>query len=211
MKTKFNWICDDWKRAKNHCRTTVNKKFTDNEPSEEFKKKLLISEHTPIRTLLFDWTWEDIPSFVATHFSRHKFEKYIGTQREDRVGDGIPRSEKHQTDPVTFDGFANTQNIIDAWRKRLCFQASPETRQLAEDFKMTLHEIKPEVAYVLVPNCVYRCGCPEFEMCKQRYFEKFVEFVKSQPESLDIFDIATRYSVYNKLFYSIHECKKEDI
>ena len=33
-KTVFNFILDDWKRVKNHCRTTVNKGFTDNEPTE---------------------------------------------------------------------------------------------------------------------------------------------------------------------------------
>jgi hypothetical protein len=26
MKTVFNWIGDDWKRVKNHCRTTDNKR-----------------------------------------------------------------------------------------------------------------------------------------------------------------------------------------
>ena len=38
MKTVFNYIIDDWKRVKNHCRTTVGKEFTENEPTEEFKK-----------------------------------------------------------------------------------------------------------------------------------------------------------------------------
>ena len=30
MKTVFNWFGDDWKRVKNHCRTTDNKNFTEN-------------------------------------------------------------------------------------------------------------------------------------------------------------------------------------
>ena len=38
MKTVFNWFGDDWKRVKNHCRTTDNKDFSDNEASETFKK-----------------------------------------------------------------------------------------------------------------------------------------------------------------------------
>lgn len=29
MKTVFNFINNDWKRIKNHCRTTVNKEFTE--------------------------------------------------------------------------------------------------------------------------------------------------------------------------------------
>ena len=60
MKTIFNWISDDWTRVKNHCRTTDNKDFTSNEATETFKKKLLISEHTPIRLLEFDWSWKSI-------------------------------------------------------------------------------------------------------------------------------------------------------
>ena len=38
LKTKFNWVADDWKRIKNHCRTTDNKSFTENEASDVFKK-----------------------------------------------------------------------------------------------------------------------------------------------------------------------------
>lgn len=84
MKTRFNFIIDDWKRVKNHCRTTVNKKFSDIEATYNFKKKLLISEHSPIRLLEFDWTWEGIKYWVSTEWSRHKFEKFITSQRNDR-------------------------------------------------------------------------------------------------------------------------------
>ena len=60
MKTVFNWFGDDWRRVKNHCRTTDNKGFTEKDASDTFKKKLLISEHSPIRLLEFDWTWKGI-------------------------------------------------------------------------------------------------------------------------------------------------------
>ena len=69
---RINWTSDSWTRVKNHCRTTVNKSFTDNEPTKEFKKKLLISEHSPIRLLEIDWTWENIKYWVSTEWSRHK-------------------------------------------------------------------------------------------------------------------------------------------
>lgn len=184
---------------KNHCRTTVNKSFTENEPGEEFKKKLLISEHSPIRLLEVDWSWEDIYSWVATHWSRHKFEKFISTQRDDRVDDGIPRSEKSQAALVKFDGYANAQNLIDSFRKRLCYQASPETRALAEDFKLALHETQPEIADVLVPNCVYRCGCPEFDTCKW-----FLRNMQLEYSVLTMYDIQKRYDAYNEAFYRKH-------
>ena len=211
MKTRINWIADDWTRVKNHCRTTVNKKFTDNEPGEKFKMDLLISEHSPIRLLEVDWTWEDIYSWVATHWSRHKFEKFISTQRDDRKEHTISRGDMPQNTLVTFDGYANMQNLIDSFRKRLCFQASTETRQLGEDFKMVLHETHPAMADVLVPNCIYRCGCPEFEMCKQRYFEQY--YKRFQFENLgdtiyDLKSIKDRYHIYNLWFYETHEMEE---
>lgn len=128
MKTIFNWISDDWKRVKNHCRTTDNKDFTDNEASDLFKKKLLISEHSPIRLLEFDWSWKKIAYWVSTEWSRHKFEKFISSQRDDRLIDAIPRGKKPQDALVNFDGYANMQNLIDSWRKRLCFTATKEAR-----------------------------------------------------------------------------------
>lgn len=206
METKFNWICCDWTRVKNHCRTTVNKKFTEHEPSLEFKRKLLISEHSPIRIILFDWSWESMPSWVSVHFARHKWEKFISTQRDDRKEHEISRADMPQGTPVDFDGFANMQNLIDSWRKRLCFQASPETRAYAEDFKVVLHEVFPELADVLVPNCIYRCGCPEMEMCKQRYFERYlVEMLMNDQRFEDsLCDIQNRYDIYNDWFYSTH-------
>ena len=208
MKTRFNSIVDDWTRVKNHCRTTVNKKFTDKEPSEKFKRQLLISEHTPIRLLEVDWTWEDIYSWVATHWSRHKFEKFISTQRDDRKEHDISRGEMPQNTLVTFDGYANMQSLIDAMRKRLCYQASPETRELAEDFKKALHETCPEMADVLVPNCIYRCGCPEMTACPYAFLQKFVNWVCENQEDDYIGgwlmlcgNIQRRYDLYNKYFY----------
>ena len=99
---RINWISDSWTRVKNHCRTTVNKSFTDNEPTKEFKKKLLISEHSPIRLLEIDWTWENIKYWVSTEWSRHKFEKFITSQRDDRMINEIPRDKKTQDSLVNY-------------------------------------------------------------------------------------------------------------
>lgn len=200
MHTKFNWINCDWTRVKNHCRTTVNKKFTDKEPSEDFKRKLLISEHSPIRLIEFDWTWEGMPSWVSVHWVRHKWEKFVSTQRDDRKEHDIPRGKMPQDTPVTLDGYANMQNLIDTFRKRLCYQASPETRAYAEDFKVALHEIFPELADVMCPNCVYRAGCPEMETCG--FWKKFSNEHLNSFEDLE--NIQKRYDIYNEWFYAAH-------
>ena len=201
MKTIFNWLGLDWKRVKNHCRTTVNKEFTENEPSEDFKRKLIISEHSPIRLLEVDWSWKDIPSWVSVHWTRHKHEKFVSTQRDDRKDHTISRSDMPQGTPVDMDNYANAQQLIDIFRKRLCFQASPETRALAEDFKMALHKECPELSDALVANCVYRCSCPEFKTCG--YFQMFLKYMKAQYGEEGymqaLCDISKRYAAYNKM------------
>lgn len=198
MKTIFNWIGDDWVRAKNHCRVTDNKDFTEKNPTDTFKKKLLISEHSPIRVLEFDWSWRGIFYWVSQHWVRHMWTPFVSTQREDRLTDNIPRGNKSQEELVNFDGYANMQNLIDTWRKRLCYKASPETRELAEDFKVTLNQTHPIEANVLVPNCIYRCGCPEFQACG--FFYKFWEYFTKNHPDMDVFDIQQRYDVYNEMF-----------
>lgn len=205
MITEFNKSItdDEWKRVKNHCRTTDNKEFTEKDPSEVFKKKLLVSEHSPIRLLEFDWSWKNIKYWVSTEWSRHKFEKFISTQRDDRVNDVISRNKKYQDALVNFDGYANMQNLIDAWRKRMCFQATKEARELAEDFKIVLHKECPDEADVLCPNCIYRCGCPEFHPCG--YFDRFKKYFARTNKDYDITNIQQRYSAYNDMFEEDHK------
>ena len=199
-KTKFNWISDGWIRVKNHCRTTVRKEFTDKEPSDTFKKKLLIAEHSPIRLLEFDWTWKEIPYYVAMEWARHKFEKFISSQRNDRQNE-YNRNAARQDTPVIFDGYANMQNLIDAWRKRLCYQATTEARGFAEDFKIELRKTHPFESDVLVPNCIYRAGCPEMHSCGM--WDRFTEWVmyESEYELSELDEIDKRYELYNEWFY----------
>lgn len=205
ITTVFNYIAadeDTWRRVKNHCRTTDNKGFTENNATNKFKKMLLMSEHSPIRLLEFDWTWTPQEYWVSTEWSRHKFEKFISTQRDDRLIDDIPRGKKPQDAPVTFDGYANMQHLIDAWRKRMCTCATPEARAYGESFKYELHKTHPLEANILVPNCVYRGGCPEFSPCN--VWKGFVE----RNKDANLFDLHARYDCYNEEFYKRFEQKK---
>lgn len=195
MQTKINYISDSWVRIKNHCRTTVNKKFTEKEPSATFKEDLLIAEHSPIRCLEFDWTWEELPYWVSTELSRHKHEKFISSQRDDRNNDDVLRSEKPQGALVTHDAYANEQNLIDMMRKRLCYCATKEARESCAQLKKEIHKQEIEAANVLVPNCIYRGGCPEMFPCG--FYEAFL---KRHP-NLDVSNIKERYATYNKEFY----------
>lgn len=193
MKTKIIKIKGDWEEVVNDCRATVGKDELGKEPSKKFKREILISEHSPIRDISVKWKWESIKSWVATHWVRHKFEKFVKTQRTDRTG--VDRDELPQSAEVSFTGDANAQHLIDAWRKRLCRMASRETRQYAEDFKRTLRNYEPEISDVLVPNCVYRCGCPEPGGCS------WYEAACKRDPKLYSMNIQERYDAYNNLFH----------
>jgi len=146
-----------------------------------------------------DWSWKNIKYWVSTEWSRHKFEKFISSQRNDRQ-DEYDRNNAQQDAPVNFDGYANAQNLIDAMRKRLCRQATPEARELAESLKVAIKNSgEEELADVLVCNCVYRCGCPEFASCGMW---KLIENACTKEE---LTDIRKRYKVYNDMIYDKHK------
>lgn len=198
MKTEIIKIKGDWTEVVDDCRSTVGKPSLGKDPSVRFKREILIAEHSPIRDISIKWRWVNIPHWVGVHWVRHKWEKFVQTQRSDRTG--VDRTKLLQDEPQTFVGEANSQHLIDTWRKRLCFQASPETRQYAEDFKIALKDFEPEIADVLVPNCVYRCGCPEMNGCQ--FFSKFLKYCREDRDftDFDLLDIETRYHVYNDYF-----------
>lgn len=198
IRTKILKIKGDWTEVLNDCRATVGKSALTKEPSIEFKKRILIAEHSPIRDIIIKWFWEAMPHWVTVHFVRHKWEKFVRSQREDRSELPCPRDELPQGEPQNFTGEANTQHLIDTSRKRLCFEASPKTRQYWENLKVTIHdEVDEQIADVMVPNCVYRCGCPEMGKCQ------FWNYLMTETEGKILTsDIQRRYDLYNELFYA---------
>jgi hypothetical protein len=194
MKTEIIKIKGDWEEVVNDCRATVSKGELGHEPSKAFKKAILISEHDPIRDIEVKFRWSNIKYWVAMHWKTHIWRSRTNTQRNDRQ-DNYDRNKAPQDSPVEFIGDANAQHLIDTMRKRLCYMAAPETREYAEDLKETLRKIEPELSDVLVPNCVYRCGCPENGKC--HFFENVIKFYPQMAST----NIQDRYDAYNKLFY----------
>ena len=194
-KTEITKVDADWVNVKNECRNTVNKEATDNVPGSKFKKDLLISEHSPIRLIRIQWRWAKIKSWIATHFARHwlGWDKWIGTRRTDRTG--VDRDELRQDELVPMDISANAQALINVSRFRLCRQAATETREYMAALKTQINTVEPEVAYVMTPNCIYRCGCPEFHECG--YWQAF----KAKHPDIDLSDIRARYDAYNQDFF----------
>lgn len=190
--TEILKVKGDWQEVVDDCRSTVGKEALGHEPSSEFKRSILIAEHSPIRDLSVKWKWPGIKSWIATHWVRHKWECFVKSQRSDRTG--IPRDKLPQDAPVDFTGEANAQALIDTMRKRLCYQASPETRAYAKDLKRAIKEVQPELADVLVPNCVYRGGCPEINECGY-----YLVLCNLDP-AIGSHHLPQRYEAYNKQF-----------
>lgn len=205
VKTEVQKVDVDWIEVKNECRNTINKDYSDKKATKDFIKKILISEHSPIRLVKIKFRWEGIKSWVSVHFARHwlGWDKWISTQRTDRTG--INRDKTPQDTPVNMDVNANAQALINVARYRLCYQAAKETREQMEDLKIAIKDNgQPELANVLVPNCVYRCGCPEFNSCG--YWENFVkDEVEGKNENL--FNIQNRYDIYNTKFFLNNKLK----
>lgn len=157
----------DWIRVVNAARRTVGKAPISKEPSNKFKRKVLLAEHSPIRLLEYDFTWEDIMQWVSTHLVRHHegCEKFVHTQRTDRRASPIPRELLPQGSLNDMDMTCNAQAFINISRKRLCNCASPETRKAWQQVIDYLKTIDTILAEKCVPECVYRGFCPEFDRC----------------------------------------------
>lgn len=153
-----------WKRVLKAARRTIGKNPIDKEPSDSWKAKMLLAEHSPIRLLEFEWSWANIRQWVTVHLVRHHAgcEKFVHSQRGDRRDLGMPRDELPQGSLNDMDMTANAQALINISRKRLCNCASPETREAWKQVQESIRQIDPIMAEKMVPECLYRGFCPEF-------------------------------------------------
>lgn len=187
--TRFECVKPDWIRVVNAARRTWGKNPINHEPSDKFKKEILLAEHSPIRLLEYDFTIENIRQWVTVHLVRHHegCEKFVHTQREDinqeiekttkiiidllyeaeLLKDGWkPRDYMFQGECNDMDMTCNAQAFINISRKRLCKGCtSPETRLAWELVIKMLKEVDPILAEKCVPECIYRGFCPEKKRC----------------------------------------------
>ena len=166
-----------WKRALNAARKTVGKKPLDKEPSDSWKAKMLLAEHSPIRLVEYDISFENIKQWVTTHLVRHwlGFIPFVHSQREDRRQLVVPRDELPQGALNDMDFSVNAQALINISRKRLCNKASPDTKDAWQKVIKAIKEIDPIMAEKCVPNCIFRGFCPEMESCGYVNSPKFKE------------------------------------
>ena len=161
---------DDWLFCKQLTLNTVSKS-SSTLPTDEWKVKLLQSEHSPIRSLWFAFKLE-IPYYVSVHLSRHKIgcEHFVSSQRTSRTG--IDRTKLPQDTMVSHIIYLNADAFATLVHKRLCRKASKETREVVKEMVKLAIQANQEFKSVLVSSCEYRGGkCTEFECCG--YNERF--------------------------------------
>lgn len=192
IKARITDFDIDWMKIKSACMTTISKE-AGKEPTQEWKRKLLLCEHSPIRRGTISWKFDEIPYCISTHFVRHHegVEKWVGTERADRT-EIKDRSQRSQMDMVPMEMEANIQAIINISRKRLCTSADPLTIKY---WKAVLEEIKKydeDIYWACVPECVRCGGCPEYKSCG--YYDNLMK--DAEPEEQRVLKL--RYDRYNK-------------
>ena len=187
--TRLECVTPNWRRVLNAARRTWGKKPLDKEPSDKFKKKILLAEHSPIRLLEYDFTIENLRQWITVHLVRHHegCEKFVHSQRQDinpevevitkRLievlrEEGLLREGWKERDYMfqgegnDMDMTCNAQAFINISRKRLCMGcASPETRLAWNLVIDALREVDPILAEKCAPECIYRGFCPETDRC----------------------------------------------
>ena len=128
---KFMKVKGTWREVADAARTTIRQDEGTKEPSSKWKKRILLAEHSPIRKLCFNWKWLDLPYWVSVHFVRHHIgvNHYVQTQRNDRQSK-YDRNDAPQGQIISHIMSINAQELIFMAHKRLCAQASKETRQV---------------------------------------------------------------------------------
>lgn len=192
-KIKITYFDIDWLKIKSACMTTISKEAGPKEPSHEWRRKLLLCEHSPIRRGSISWKFEEIPYCISTHFVRHHegVEKWVGTSRADRT-EIKDRSQRTQMDMVPMEMEANIQALINISRKRLCTSADPLTRKYWKAVLEAIKEYDEDIYWACVPECVRDGGCPEYKPCG--YYDKLMEDATKEEQMT----LKLRYDRYNK-------------
>lgn len=157
-----------WMDVKKAAYYTMWRNPTDKEPSDEWKRKILIARHSPIESLIFQIELVQIPYWVSVHFVRHKMgvTHYVSSQRDDRHDNPVPRAELPQGALVNHLMTLNAQEILFISSRRLCALASKETQEVWRAVVAEIAKVDPNLALCCMPQCRW-CGghCPEMKGC----------------------------------------------
>ena len=160
---------EDWTHCKLMALSTMGIFEVKKPPTSKWKHEILMSQHSPIRTLWFTIRVSNVKEWVSVHFLRHDHgcEPFISSQRSDRQPKGITynRDELPQGEPLTMTLYINAPELIYMSGMRLCARASKETREVMSAIVNAVVEVNPEFKPFLVPKCLMNGGCNEFLSC----------------------------------------------
>ena len=159
---------EDWMLVKKCTLVTVGME-TNRPPTPMFKKAILRARHSPIRELKFVFYLTEVPYWVSVHLCRHVHaQPYVKTQRNDRQS-AYDRNNAPQNAHVKMMWSMNAEELITIANKRLCNQASKETRELVQLICKEVTKLCPEFKEELVPMCKRNGGiCHEMFTCGER-------------------------------------------
>ena len=183
----------DWKEIKNMCRGTVGIEDSQKEPTNEWKRKLLLAEHSPLRHSLITIKIENIPYAMMGHLVRHSVgvTPYVKTSRSDRTG--VDRNTRSQMDLVNMRLDLNIQSLINISRKRLCNQADITTRKIWWEVIKEIAKYDKNIAWACVKEGIYKGGCSESFGCCNSCNDFLNTLTKEQ-----LIDLKQRYDAYNE-------------
>lgn len=155
-----------WSRALDAARRTIGKEPLHKEPSNNWKAKILLAEHSPIKLVEYNIHFKNLRQWVGVHLLRHGFMlPFIHSQREDRRKLDCSRDELPQGSLNDQDFVVNAQTLINISRKRLCRCASKETQEAWKAVKSEIAKFDKVMADKMTSNCVYSGFCRELKCC----------------------------------------------
>lgn len=185
-----------WEYALDAARFTMGKELICKKPSEAFIKKSIMAEHSQIKLVQYRIIIKNLKQWVGVHLLRHEHMlPFINSQRNDRnesvewmvekiLGELLHMIREEQPDfnprnllPQGTNNnhmfWLNAQTFINISRRRLCHEASKETRMIWQLIIKELSKVDPILPQFLVPMCVYRGFCPEMSSCGYCLSDKF--------------------------------------
>lgn len=174
MKAELIYYTDQWEIVNLAARTTAWKSDAKY-PSSNWKRRIAMATHSPIRCIKFYVMVTDAPYYSVMHLCRHHvgFQPYVNSQRPDRSPSGASRHDLPQDALISVMFEINAQAMINISQDRLCNQADPVTQKLWTKIINAIGEREPELRSLCVKKCI-RCGfCPEMKSCEYASTDMF--------------------------------------
>lgn len=164
MKCEIIDVTGSWGLVQAAAYVTAGKDVKSIQDITKWKRRIVISGHSPIRMISLVAKWTDIPYWVTVHLVRHHvgFTPFVRSQRPN-----ADRGESRQGEPISMIASINAQAVIDISRVRLCYKAARETMEAWKAFVDEVRVLEPEIGMACVPSCVRYGYCPEPYPCNK--------------------------------------------